>query len=170
VQAVLGVVGRSLPPSPRAYRGCRISHAGQPRISNFSLDEVFRNEVINHGLDPDYTWINGYLPIIWEKDRYYIEAFLGDIAGKIGLELGCNVGATAIMLSRLGARVTAVDVDKRYVAIAEHNAARYGEPVTDWHLARFILEPGCRIISQEDGTGCSSRGDAASFLGKLRRC
>jgi ubiquinone/menaquinone biosynthesis C-methylase UbiE len=127
VQAVLGVVGRSLPPSPRAYRGCRISHAGQPRISNFSLDEVFRNEVINHGLDPDYTWINGYLPIIWEKDRYYIEAFLGDIAGKIGLELGCNVGATAIMLSRLGARVTAVDVDKRYVAIAERNAARYGE-------------------------------------------
>ena len=99
----------------------------RPQISTFSLDEVFRNEVINHGLDPDYTWINGYLPIIWEKDRYYIEAFLGDIAGKIGLELGCNVGATAIMLSRLGARVTAVDVDKRYVAIAEHNAARYGE-------------------------------------------
>jgi SAM-dependent methyltransferase len=98
-----------------------------PVISNIGLDEIFRDEVINHGLDPNYTWMGGYIPIIWEKDRHYIEAFLGDIHDKVGLELGCNVGATAIMLSRLGARVTAVDVDKRYVAIAERNAARYGE-------------------------------------------
>jgi ubiquinone/menaquinone biosynthesis C-methylase UbiE len=41
--------------------------------------------------------------------------------------VGCNVGATAIMLSRLGACVTAVDADERYVAIAERNAARYAE-------------------------------------------
>jgi ubiquinone/menaquinone biosynthesis C-methylase UbiE len=98
-----------------------------PQISNFSLDKSFRDEVTNHGLDPDYKWIGGYIPIIWEKDRYYIEAFLGDIHDKVGLEVGCNVGATAIMLSRLGARVTAVDVDNRYVAIAERNAVRYGE-------------------------------------------
>ena len=98
-----------------------------PQISNSILNECFRVEVLNHGLEPNYTWIDGYLPIIWEKDRYYIEAFLGDIGGKIGLELGCNVGATAIMLSLLGARVTAVDADERYVAIAERNAARYGE-------------------------------------------
>ena len=98
-----------------------------PQISSFSLDASFRAEVINHGLEPNYTWIDGYLPTIWEKDRYYIEAFLDDIHGKAGLELGCNVGATAIMLSQLGARVTAVDVDKRFVAIAERNAARYGE-------------------------------------------
>jgi ubiquinone/menaquinone biosynthesis C-methylase UbiE len=98
-----------------------------PQISNFSLDESFRAEVLSHDLEPGYTWIDGYLPILWEKDRYYIEAFLGDIRGKVGLELGCNVGATAIMLSQLGARVTAVDADKRCVAIAEHNAARYGE-------------------------------------------
>jgi hypothetical protein len=71
-----------------------------PQISSFSLDESFRAEVINHGLDPNYTWIDGYLPTIWEKDRYYIEAFLDDIHGKAGLELGCNVGATAIMCDR----------------------------------------------------------------------
>jgi ubiquinone/menaquinone biosynthesis C-methylase UbiE len=98
-----------------------------PKISDVGLDEIFRIEVITHGLEPNHTWIDGYVPIVWEKDRYYIESFLGDIHGKTGLELGCNVGATAIMLSQLGARVTAVDADKRYVAIAERNAARYGE-------------------------------------------
>jgi 2-polyprenyl-3-methyl-5-hydroxy-6-metoxy-1,4-benzoquinol methylase len=95
-----------------------------PQISDFSLDEIFRAQVIKYGLEADHPWIDGYVPIVWEKDRYYVESFLGDIHCKIGLELGCNVGATAIMLSRLGARVTAVDADKRYVAIAERNAAR----------------------------------------------
>lgn len=98
-----------------------------PQISDFNLDKIFRTEVIKHGLEANDPWIDGYVPIVWERDRYYIESFLGDIHGKIGLELGCNVGATAIMLSRLGARVTAVDADERYVTIAERNAARYGE-------------------------------------------
>jgi SAM-dependent methyltransferase len=98
-----------------------------PQISDIRLDKIFRAEVIKHGLGTDDPWISGYVPIVWEKDRYYIESFLGDIHGKIGLEMGCNVGATAIMLSRLGAYVTAVDADERYVAIAERNAARYGE-------------------------------------------
>jgi ubiquinone/menaquinone biosynthesis C-methylase UbiE len=98
-----------------------------PQISDICLDKIFRTEVAKHGLDTDDPWIGGYVPIVWERDRYYIEAFLGDIHGKTGLEVGCNVGATAIMLSRLGACVTAVDADERYVAIAERNAARYAE-------------------------------------------
>jgi SAM-dependent methyltransferase len=98
-----------------------------PQISDATLDESFRAEVTKYGLEADNPWVDGYVPIVWEKDRHYIESYLGDIHGKIGLELGCNMGATAIMLSRLGASLTAVDADRHYVAIAERNAARYGE-------------------------------------------
>ena len=98
-----------------------------PQISDATLDESFRAEVTKYGLEADNPWVGGYVPIVWEKDRYYIESYLGDIHGKIGLEFGCGMGATAIMLSRLGASLTAVDADRRCVAIAERNAARYGE-------------------------------------------
>jgi SAM-dependent methyltransferase len=98
-----------------------------PQILDAGLDNIFRTELIKHGLKPDDRWTTDYVSVVWEKDRHYIESFLGDIHGKTGLEFGCNIGATAIMLSRLGANVTAVDADPRYVAIAERNAARYGE-------------------------------------------
>ena len=98
-----------------------------PQITDATLDKDFRAEVTKYGFKADNPWVDGYVPIVWEKDRYYVKSYLGDLHGKIGLEFGCNVGATAIMLSRLGASFTAVDADKRYVAIAERNAARYGE-------------------------------------------
>src|SRR6266446_2264566 len=99
----------------------------KPEIVNAGLDEMFRAEVIKHGWKPDDPWIGGYLSTAWDKDRFYIRSFLGDIQGKSGLEFGCNFGATSIMLSRLGALVSAVDADRRYVTIARRNAARYGE-------------------------------------------
>jgi SAM-dependent methyltransferase len=105
----------------------QITQQRAPQISDATLDESFRAEVTKYGLEADNPWVDGYVPIVWEKDRHYIEPYLGDIRGKIGLEFGCNMGATAIMLSRLGASVTAVDADRRYVSIAERNAARYGE-------------------------------------------
>jgi 2-polyprenyl-3-methyl-5-hydroxy-6-metoxy-1,4-benzoquinol methylase len=99
----------------------------EPQIVDDALDDIFRAEVIKYGWDADDPWIGGYLSVVWKKDRWYIASFLGDIQGKLGLEFGCNVGASAILLSRLGARVTAVDADRRYVRIAELNARRYGE-------------------------------------------
>ncbi len=60
------------------------------------------------------------------EELSYIAFFLGDIRGKRGLEFGFNVGATAIILRCLGAEVTAVDTDRRCLAIAAANAARYG--------------------------------------------
>jgi len=98
-----------------------------PQITDLNFDESFRAEVTKYGLEADNPWVDGYVPIVWKKDRHYIEAYLDDIRCKIGLEFGCNIGATAIMLSRLGANMTAVDADSRFIAIAERNAARYGE-------------------------------------------
>jgi SAM-dependent methyltransferase len=105
----------------------QITQQHAPQIANATLDEDFRAEVTKHGFKADNPWVDGYVPTVWVRDRYYIDSYLGNIHRKIGLEFGCNVGATAIMLSRLGANLTAVDADERYVAIAERNAARYGE-------------------------------------------
>ena len=105
----------------------RSGRAQDRPVADASLDKIFRAEVTKYGLRADDPWIDGYVSILWEKERHYLESFLGNIDGKIGLEFGCNVGATAIVLSRLGARVTAVDADRRYVAIAKLNAARYGQ-------------------------------------------
>jgi 2-polyprenyl-3-methyl-5-hydroxy-6-metoxy-1,4-benzoquinol methylase len=46
--------------------------------------------------------------------------------GRSGLELGCNVGATATVLALMGARVTAVDIKEEFCALAALNASRYG--------------------------------------------
>jgi SAM-dependent methyltransferase len=45
------------------------------------------------------------------------------------LEYGCNVGATAIVLSWLGARVDAVEVNPQFLEIARLNARRYGQDI-----------------------------------------
>lgn len=106
----------------------------RPQISDAKLDEIFRAEVIKHGWEPDDIWVGGYVSVVWAKDRFYINEFLGDIRSKRGLEFGCNIGATAIMLSRLGARVTAVDIDRRCIDIAERNAARHGVDNIEFRL------------------------------------
>lgn len=42
------------------------------------------------------------------------------------LEFGCAFGATAVMLARLGWKVTGIDIDQRRVRLSQLNAARYG--------------------------------------------
>jgi len=53
------------------------------------------------------------------------------VARRRVLEFGCNVGASAIVLAWLGARVQAVDIAKSMVDLAEANARRYGETSGD---------------------------------------
>ncbi len=64
---------------------------------------------------------------MWQKSHSYVVALLGDIHGRRGLEFGCNVGATAVMLHHLGATVVGVDCDPRCPPVARANAARYGK-------------------------------------------
>lgn len=42
------------------------------------------------------------------------------------LEFGCNLGATSVVLAHLGVKVDAVDIDRRYIDIAEENAKQHG--------------------------------------------
>jgi SAM-dependent methyltransferase len=85
------------------------------------------------GLDPTSLWVGGYVEYVWER-RELLTAYLPQLNCVPLLEFGCNVGATSIVLARLGARVTAVDVDPEKVALATANAAEHGQIITYRHV------------------------------------
>ncbi len=98
---------------------------GRPNIVDKKADAEFRSLMCRIGRDPDDRWIGGYVDYEWDHGRHIYETIPGSIKGEV-LEFGCNYGATAIVLAVLGAHVTAVDIDERYLRFARANAARYG--------------------------------------------
>ena len=88
--------------------------------------ERFRSAARGFSLDPDNLWLGGYVDYEWHHARHVLECSGIEIAGAKVIEFGCNIGATSIVLASLGADVTAVDVDPRYVELARLNAAAYG--------------------------------------------
>src|SRR5262245_33297509 len=56
-------------------------------------------------------------------------ARLGDVHGRAVLDLGCGHGMAAVVLARLGARVTAVDLSPGYVSEARRRARANGVAV-----------------------------------------
>jgi 2-polyprenyl-3-methyl-5-hydroxy-6-metoxy-1,4-benzoquinol methylase len=92
--------------------------------------DAFSEKARALGLDPDSPWIGGYVEWEWHKSRHLFEAVAESLhtplVGRRILELGCHIGATAIVLARLGARVTAFDVDPDHVELARLNVARHG--------------------------------------------
>jgi SAM-dependent methyltransferase len=118
---------------------CRTS---LPRIVDLAADGEFRALARTQGLDPDGTWVGGYVEYEWSHGRHVIETSGIPLAGAKALEFGCNVGATSIVLALLGARVTGIDVDPGIVGLATLNATRYGVgAVTDF----FALEDTRRL-------------------------
>src|SRR6185295_6264379 len=85
------------------------------------------------GWQADHRFSGGYVEHVWHKARPLIEAFAGPLAHKNVLEFGCNYGASAIVLSHLGAVVTAVDIDAQNLQIAQANAARFGRQTIAFH-------------------------------------
>ncbi|HZU87839.1 MAG TPA: methyltransferase domain-containing protein [Stellaceae bacterium] len=97
------------------------------KIVDAAADRAFRSLAGAIGRDPDNTWIGSYVEHVWTQARHLMQAYLGRrLEGCRTLEFGCNVGATAIVLARLGAVVAAVDIDERNIALAAANARRYG--------------------------------------------
>jgi SAM-dependent methyltransferase len=95
-------------------------------IVNPHADERFRKIAQEMSLDPDGLWVGKYVDYEWQHIRHVLEAQPCNVRGKFVLELGCNVGATSIVLAALGAKVAAIDVDAGRVELAGVNAARYG--------------------------------------------
>lgn len=74
-------------------------------------------------MDPDCPWVSGYVDYEWRHLRPLLAAYDIDPGGREVLEFGCNVGASGIVMAKLGARVTGVDVDPGAVEVANANIA-----------------------------------------------
>ncbi len=112
-------------------------------IVNPEADRNFREMAQQMGLDPDGLWVGRYADYEWQHIRYLLEAEPCRVQGRVVLELGCNVGATAIVLAALGAKVTAIDVDATRVELARANAARFGftQSIAFTHVADTTRMP-----------------------------
>lgn len=97
-----------------------------PTIQEPQSQLAFRRLVTSLGQDPDGLWWGGYVDYEWRHLRHTLSASMGSLAGKSVLELGCNIGASAIVMAAMGAHVTAIDVDTGCVAMAKANVASYG--------------------------------------------
>lgn len=97
-----------------------------PVITDSAADQRFRQQAKALGLDPDSKWVGGYVPVAAREIRHLLAAYAGEIEGQRLLEFGCNYGASAIVAAKMGAEVTAIDVDEEAIALARLNAERYG--------------------------------------------
>jgi 2-polyprenyl-3-methyl-5-hydroxy-6-metoxy-1,4-benzoquinol methylase len=102
------------------------SRGSELPIRDADADARYRAVASSVGLKSDDFWVSRYVDFELRRSRYVFSSSLLDVRGKRVLEFGCNVGATAIVLAHLGARVTAIDIQERFVRVARLNAERYG--------------------------------------------
>jgi SAM-dependent methyltransferase len=121
----------------RVRAGTSLHGAVAPRLVDHDADRRFRALAEALCLDADARYVGGYVDWEWRHSRHVFDGLIEPVAGKAVLEFGCNVGATAIVLALLGARVTAVDPELRYVELARANAERHGlgERIEFLHVA-----------------------------------
>jgi SAM-dependent methyltransferase len=100
------------------------------------------------GLDPDDRWVGGYVDYEWDHLRGLLEAYGVDLQGQAALEFGCNVGASSVVLARLGAEVTGVEIDPAHVRLASANIALHEVAP----LARALHVEDTTALPFADGT------------------
>src|SRR3546814_9230302 len=88
-----------------------------PVITDSAADRRFREQAKALGLDPDSKWVGGYVPVAAREIRHLLAAYAGKIEGQRLLEFGCNYGASEIVAAKMGAAVTAIDVDAEAIAL-----------------------------------------------------
>jgi ubiquinone/menaquinone biosynthesis C-methylase UbiE len=103
-----------------------------PAIVSRTLHDAFERKARGMGLDPANRWIGGYVDYEWQHLRHIIETLPVKLDETHVLEFGCNVGASAILLAAMGARVTAIDIAPDVVDLARLNAHRYGLDAIDF--------------------------------------
>ena len=97
-----------------------------PAIHSPSQHAAFEAKALALGLNPADPWIGGYVDYEWAHLRHIVKALPVAITGLQVLEVGCNVGASSVVFSQLGADVTAFDISPDFVQLARLNALRYG--------------------------------------------
>jgi len=97
-----------------------------PVVVDAQADADFR-EVVIAIYGPSATELN-YVEHEFGHIRHMFTTGICSAKGKV-LEYGCNVGATAIVVSCLGGEVTAVDVNPAVLEAARLNARRFGKDI-----------------------------------------
>ncbi len=97
-----------------------------PVVVSAAANREFERITREAGFDPDNRWVGGSVDEVWRRGRHLFECSDLGLPHCTLLEFGCNIGATAIVLALLGARITAIDPNPVYLRIARANAARYG--------------------------------------------
>lgn len=98
----------------------------RPAVISARMQEAFELKSREMGLNPADRWIGGYVEYEWDHLRHIVAALPVQPDRVKILEFGCNVGASAILCSMLGATVTAIDISPNWVELARLNAGRYG--------------------------------------------
>ncbi len=96
-----------------------------PTISD-EAQKAFESAAREMELDPNNKWIGKYVDYEWQHLRNILEEYNFTLEQANVLEFGCNVGASAIVFSILGANVWAIDVSRGMIQLAKLNALRYG--------------------------------------------
>lgn len=109
---------------------------------------AFAEAALVAGLDPADRWVGGYVDYEWAHLRALLEVYGIGPEGRAALEFGCNVGASGVVLARLGAEVTGVDVDPAHVRLADANFALHG------------VEPRARAVHVADTRAMPFAGGA----------
>lgn len=105
-----------------------------PTICASLQHDAFEAKALALGFDPSNRWVGGYVNYEWAHLRHIIDALPAPISGMKVLEFGCNFGASSVVFSQMGAKVTAFDISLDFVKLARLNALQYGRDdiVFDW--------------------------------------
>lgn len=112
-------------------------HGWNLRAQN--LMSEFSETARRMGLDPDNQWVGGYVDCQWQCLPAILSAYGVDVRGKRVLEFGSNVGASSVVMARLGALVDAVDTSADLVTLARTNAFLHGVDAVFHHTQKASL-------------------------------
>jgi 2-polyprenyl-3-methyl-5-hydroxy-6-metoxy-1,4-benzoquinol methylase len=129
-------------------RGRGSSEAEQPRVVDEEANRAFAALAESHGHKFEATFVGGYVEYEWKRGRHIFLEVPGTVRGLRTLEFGCHMGASAIVLDALGAKVTGIDVHGPDIGLAKLNAARHG--VGD--RIEFLHVPDTRELPFADGS------------------
>ena len=117
-------------------RGGGSGGAVEPRVVDETANRAFAALAESHGHTFEHTFVGGYVAYEWKRGRHLFLEVPGSVEGLRTLEFGCHMGASAIVLHALGAKVTGVDVHAPDIDLAKLNAARHGVDDIDFrHVA-----------------------------------
>jgi SAM-dependent methyltransferase len=116
-------------------------HKEQSAPAQGEAQRAFEAQARQLGLRPRDPWIGGQVDYAWDHLRLLLDVMPLRLEGMRVLEFGCNAGASAILLSYLGARVSACDHSADWISLARLNAARYSVDNID-----FVHAPDSRAL------------------------